>query len=123
MGITGKWLTTSLSIKAKTRPKRYKKAGYSIVNISKKDLSRIIRKFEKFPYKSYENKRPKHEPAEKYFYPARQLTKCMMSSDDLNSHVYPIRTETTPTKQISTLHIFSTYKSKLKELLVDETLL
>ena len=42
---SGKGLIISLVIKSKARPKKYKKARYSIVNVSKKDLSNIIRVF------------------------------------------------------------------------------
>ena len=42
-------------------PKKYTKARYSIGNVSKKDLSKIIRDFDKFSYKGYERRRPKHE--------------------------------------------------------------
>ena len=76
-----------------------------------KDLSKIIREFEKLPYKSYERRRPKNEPADSYFYLARQLENCMMRSDVLNSHVFPVRTKMTVTKQIPALHVCSTDKS------------
>ena len=65
--ISGQGLFTSLGLKAKSRPNKYKKAGCTIVNFSKKDLSKIFREFEKLPYKSYEWRRPKHEPTESYF--------------------------------------------------------
>ena len=45
-----------------------------------------------------------------------------MRVDALNSDNYPARIEMTVKKQIPTLHVFSTDKSKLKEFLVDETL-
>ena len=45
--ISVKGLITPLSIKAKTRPKKYKKSRYTIVNVSKKDLSNIVRGFQK----------------------------------------------------------------------------
>ena len=48
LGRSGKGLITSLGLNAKARPKKYKKARYSIVNVSKKDLSNIIREFEKY---------------------------------------------------------------------------
>ena len=64
LGISGKGLITSLGLKAKTRPTKYKNARYDIGNVSKKDLSNIIRQFEKLPYESYEKKRPKHEPTD-----------------------------------------------------------
>ena len=47
MGISGKGLIASLGIKAKVRTHKYKKARYAIGNVSKKDLSNIIREFEK----------------------------------------------------------------------------
>ena len=63
-GRSGKGLIAYLGIKAKSRPKRYKKARCAIGNVSKKDLSNIIRDFEKLPYKSYERRRPKHDPTD-----------------------------------------------------------
>ena len=71
-----------------------------------KDISTIIREFEKLPYESYEKKRPKHEPTDSYVYLARTLMKFMMRADALNSHGYRVRTEMTSTKQISTSHSF-----------------
>ena len=56
---SGKGLITSAGLKAKTRQKRYKKARYAIRNVSKKDLSMIIREFDKLLYNSYERRRPK----------------------------------------------------------------
>ena len=60
-------MIASLGFKAKVRPHKYKKARYAIGNVSKKDLSKIIREFEKLPYESYEMKRPKNEPNYSYF--------------------------------------------------------
>ena len=68
---SGKGLTTSLGFKSKIRPQKLKKARYAIGNFSKKDLSKIIREFEKLPYEIYEKKRPNHEPTDSYFYLAR----------------------------------------------------
>ena len=63
-GRSGKELITSMGLKAKARSKKYKKASYAIRNVSMKDISKIIRDFDKLPYKSYEMRRPKHEPIE-----------------------------------------------------------
>ena len=86
--ISGKRLITSLGFRAKVRPKKYKKARYAIGNISKKDLSKIIKEFEKFEKLPYEKKRPKHEPTDSYFNLARQLVKYMMISNNIiwNNH-------------------------------------
>ena len=84
-----------MGFKAKVRPQKYKKARYAIGNDSNKDLSIIIREFEKFEKLPYEKKRPKHEPIDSYFYLARQLVKCMMRSDTLNWHDYGGYTEMT----------------------------
>ena len=62
-----------------------------------KDLSKIIKEFEKLPYKGYAQKRPTHEPTEIYFYLTTNLAKCMMRADDFSLHVDPVRTETTGT--------------------------
>ena len=119
---SGKGLITSLGIKDKIIPKKYKKARYAIINVSKKDLSKIIREFEKLPYEIYEKKRPKHKPTDSYFYPERHLSNCMMRSDALNLHVYPVRTQMNGTQNILTSNVYSKYKSKLKKFLVDKTL-
>ena len=65
LGRSGKGLIYSLGIKAKARPNKYKKARYVIGNVSKKDLSKIIRQFEKFEKVTYEKKKPKHEPTDR----------------------------------------------------------
>ena len=82
----------------------------------------IIREFERLPYEIYVNKRPKHEPTDSYIYLARQLEKCIMRADALNSHIYPFRSEMIATKYIPTLHVCSMGDSKLKEFLVEKTL-
>ena len=63
---------------------KYKKEKYAIRNVSEKDISKIIKKFEKIEKLLYEKKKPKHEPTESYFHLARHLAKCMMRSDNLN---------------------------------------
>ena len=115
-------MINSLGIKAKSRPKKYKKARFTIVNVCKKYFSKIIREFEKLSYDSYERNSPKHEPTDSYFDLERQLANFMMRADALNLHVYPIRTEITATKHILTSHVSSMDESKLKEILVDKTL-
>ena len=65
-----KGLITSLGLKAKERPQKYKKARYAKGNVIKKDLSKIIRefdKFDKFEKLPYEKKKNKHEPTDNYF--------------------------------------------------------
>ena len=91
---------------------------YAIGNFIKKDILKIIREFEKLPFEIYDKKRPKHEPNDSYFYLARQLVKCMMRYDALNSHVYPVRTEMTAPSS----HVFSTDKDESKHSIVHETL-
>ena len=80
---SGKGLITSLGFKTKARPQKYKKARYAIGKVSEKDISKIIKKFEKIEKLRYEKKRPKHEPTESYFHLARQLAKFMMIYDNL----------------------------------------
>ena len=60
-------MITYLGFKAEVSPKKYKKARYTIGNIRKEDLSKIIREFEKFEKLPYEKKRLKHEPTDIYF--------------------------------------------------------
>ena len=75
-----------------------------------KDLSKVIREFEKFPYKSYERRRPKHNPTEGYLYLSRQLAKFMMRADALNLDNYPVRTEMTCMTHIPILNVCSMEK-------------
>ena len=65
--ISGKDLMNSLGFKPKSRSQRYKKEKYAIINVSKKDLSMIIKEFEKIEKLPYEKKRSKHESTESYF--------------------------------------------------------
>ena len=83
---SGKGLITSLGFKTKVRSQKYKKARYAIVNFSERDLSEIIKEFEKIEKLPHEKKRPKHEPTDSYFHITRQLAKCMMRYDNLNWH-------------------------------------
>ena len=95
---SGKGLSTSLGLRAKARPNKYKEARYAIVNVSKKERSKIIRWFEILTYESYERKRPKHDPTDSYFYLARKLAKCMTKVDALKLDHYSVRMEMTATK-------------------------
>ena len=61
LGRSVKGFIASLGLKDKARPKKYKKARYVIIYFSKNDLSKIIREFDRLPYKRYERIRPKHE--------------------------------------------------------------
>ena len=65
---------------------------------------------------------PKHEPTDSYFYPEKQLAKCMMRSDALNLHICPVRIKMTDTKQIPISHVCYTYKIKPEEFRVNKTL-
>ena len=96
---------------------------YTIVNVSMKELSKIIREFEKLSHKSSEKRRPKHGPTNIYFYLSRHIAKCTMRSDSLYSYYYPVIMEMTGAKHIPILHVCSTDNIKSKEFVVDETLL
>ena len=62
-----KALITSMCFQCKVRLHKYKKAWYAIVNVSKKDISKIIREFYKFEKLPHEKKIPKLEPTDSYF--------------------------------------------------------
>ena len=53
LGISGKGLITYLGLKIIRRSKKKKKARCAITNVSLKDISNIIKKFEKLTYESY----------------------------------------------------------------------
>ena len=113
-----KGLITCLGFKTKARLHKYKKARYVIRNVSKKDISKIIRKFEKFEKLPSEKKRSQHEPTDSYFYLARHLAKCMMRSDTLNWHDYGGHTEMTDPSS----NVYSADEEESKRIIVHEGL-
>ena len=48
LGRSGKGLVTALAFKTKLSSSKYKKARYAVGNVSTKDLSKIIKEFERF---------------------------------------------------------------------------
>ena len=114
-----KGLIASLVFRAKVRSQKYKKTRYAIGNVSKKNLSKIIREFEKFGKSPYEKKRPKHEPTDSYFYLARQLAKCIMRADALNWHGYGGYTKMTALSS----NVYSVDEDESKRIIVHKTLL
>ena len=87
-GRSGKGLVTALAFKTKVSLQKYKKARYAIRNVSDKNLSKIIKEFEKIGKVPYVKSIPKHEPTPSYFHPVRQIAKCMMRSDEHNRKVH-----------------------------------
>ena len=77
-------MVTALAFKIKVRSPKFKKARYAIGNVSKKELSKIIKEFEEIGKLPYEKRIPKNEPTSKYFHIVRQLAKCMTRPDKLN---------------------------------------
>ena len=65
---SGKGLVTAMAFKTKVRSPKHKKARYAIGNFSEKDLSKIIKEFEKIGKLPYEKRIPKHEPTPSYFH-------------------------------------------------------
>ena len=100
---------------------------FSIPNISLKDVSRIIKKFEDLNYGSYVRKRSKHVPTEIYLYVARKIKKCMMI---FNMSVGPLITQMTnaeamnnyemSTQNITNLHVCSLDDTESKRINTDE---
>ena len=116
-------MITSLGIKSKESSYICKKTRYAIRNVSMKHPSKIIRKFEKLPYKSIERRRPKDEPTHTYIYLPRQLAEFMTRYDALNLDNYPVITEMTGSKYILISQVCSTDDRESKEFLVDENLM
>ena len=88
LGGSGKELVTALSFKTKVRSQKYKKTRYEIGIGSEKDLSKIIKEFEKIGKVPYVKSIPNPEPTSRYFHLVRQLAKYMMRSDEHNRHVH-----------------------------------
>ena len=81
LGRSIKGLVNALDFKTKVGSQKYKKARYTIINVSEKDLSKIIKEFDKIGKVPYVKRIPKHEPNSSYFHLVRCIAKCMMRSD------------------------------------------
>ena len=113
-----KGLVTVLDFKTKARSQKYKKSRYAIGNVSEKNISKIIKEFEKIEKLPYEKKKPKHEPTDRYFHLARHLVKCIMISDNLKWYDHGGYAETTtPSSNVNV-----TNKGKSKHSIVKEKL-
>ena len=55
------------TFKTNIRSHKYKKSRFAIGNVSKKDLTKIMRKFGKFEKLPSEKNRPKHDPTDRFF--------------------------------------------------------
>ena len=102
----------------RSKVKKYKKARYSIVNISMKDLLDIIKEFEKIVKVPYVKRIPEHEPTSSYYHLVRCITECMMISDEHNRHVHGSYAEDTDTSS----NVNDTDEDESKEIIVHETL-
>ena len=85
---SGKRLVTSLALKTKARPIKYKNARYAIGNVSMKDLSNKTKEFEKIVKVPYLKRTPKYEPTSSYFHLVVCLRVCMMRCGENNHHVH-----------------------------------
>ena len=95
-------MVTALDFKTKVRFAKIQKARYAIQNVSKKDLLKIIKEFEKSGKVPYLKSIPKNEPTSRYFHLVRQLAKCMMRSDESNRHVHgSYAEETAPSSNVN----------------------
>ena len=71
LGRSGKGLVTAPDIKTRVRLQNYKKARYAIGNVSMKDLSNIIKDFEKIVKVPYVKRIPKNKPTSSYYHLVR----------------------------------------------------
>ena len=74
---------------------KIKKARYAIENFSKKDLSKIIKEFEKIGKVPYVKSIPKHEPISSYYHLVGCIAECMMRYDECNRNVHSSYAEET----------------------------
>ena len=110
LGRSGKGLVTALDFKTKVGFAKIKKARYAIGNVIMKDLSSIIKEFEKIVKVPYVKRIPKNEPTSSYYHLVRCITECMMRSDEHNRHVHgSYAEETAPSSNVNV-----TYKDESK---------
>ena len=101
LGRSGKGLITAMGRNTIVSSKKNKKAMYLITNVSLKEISKIVKEFDKLPYLDYVKKRPKYEPTYSYLYLSIQIAKCILRADNFNSHVNLVRTEMTRMQDIT----------------------
>ena len=118
LGRPGKGLATALDFKTKVRFTKIQKSRYAIENISERDLSKIIKEFEKIGKLPYVKRTPKHEPTSSYFHLVKQLANCMMISDEHNRHIHGSYAEENATSS----NVNVTDKDESKEIIVHKTL-
>ena len=87
-------------------------------NVSMKDLSNIIKEFEKNVKVPYVKRIPKHEPTSSYYHLVGCIVECMLRSDEYNQLVHSDYTEkTAPSSNVN-----DTDKKESKEIIVHEPL-
>ena len=118
LGRSGKGLGTALGFNTKVRFQKYKKASYAIVNVSKKNLSKNIKEFEKIYKVPYVKMIPKHEPTSRYYHLVRCIVECMMRSDEQNRRVHSSYAEETSLSS----NVNVTDEDESKEIIVHKTL-
>ena len=102
LGRSGKGLVTAMALKTKARFAKIKKARYAIRNVSMKDLSNIIKEFEKIFKVPYVKRTSKHEPTYSYYHLVKFISECMMISDEHNQHVHgSYEEETAPSSKLN----------------------
>ena len=88
LGRLGKGLVTTLDFKTKVRSQKYKKESFAIGNVSKKELLKVIKEFEKIGKVPYVKRIPKHDPTSSYYHLVKCIAECMMRSDEHNRHAH-----------------------------------
>ena len=81
-------MVTALALKTKISSQKFKKKRYAIENVSKKDLSKIIKEFEKIGKVPYVKWIPIREPTFSYYHLVRFIAECMMRSYEHNWQVH-----------------------------------
>ena len=81
-------MVTALDYKTTKRSPKYKKERYAIGNVSDKDISKIIKEFDKIGKVPYVKIIPKHEQTSRYYHLVRCIAECVMRSDEHNWHVH-----------------------------------
>ena len=74
----GKGLNTYLALRTK-RSNKKQKARFSITDITKQELRKLLKKFNDSPYLGNKSKKVNIEPTEAYLFITKQITKLMKS--------------------------------------------
>ena len=90
---SGKWATTSLTLRTRRRPNNKQKARTDTTDVSLHKFVDILKEFKFVPYPEYRRKQAKNQPTEDYYFLARQISDLLKSNHRVLLHNQRVKSE------------------------------